>query len=213
MLASMAAQHFGGKVGGFVAGLPATAVLAIFFITCTEGPRHGFDLAGVFPLAISVNAVFLAAFAALSRKSFSAGLLASSDLLHGHGAGPQPWEDLVERRASSTRVTLHRVSPTIDDGDIVGQSPEINVRLPDGSVSNDVRMIGEKTLVPVNPMVRELALALVERKASGLKGPLDTLDFERIFSPDFKSRLMEPLDPLGRGHILPLSKDEEQYSV
>jgi hypothetical protein len=136
-----------------------------------------------------------------------------SDLLHGRGAGPQPWEDLVERRASSTRVTLHRVSPTIDDGDIVGQSPEINVRLPDGSVSNDVRMIGEKTLVPVGPMVRELALALVERKASGLKGPLDSLDFERIFSLDFKSRLMEPLDPTKRGHILPLSEGEEQYTV
>lgn len=77
MLASVAAQRFGGKVGGFIAGLPATAVLAIFFITCTEGARHGFDVTGVFPLTISVNAVFLAAFAAFSRKSFSTGLLAS----------------------------------------------------------------------------------------------------------------------------------------
>lgn len=30
MLASVAAQHFGGKVGGFIAGLPAVAALAIF---------------------------------------------------------------------------------------------------------------------------------------------------------------------------------------
>jgi folate-dependent phosphoribosylglycinamide formyltransferase PurN len=136
-----------------------------------------------------------------------------SDLLHGHGAGPQPWEDLVQRKAFSTRVTLHRVSPTIDDGDIVGQSPDINVRLPDGSASNDVRMIGEKTLVPVAPMVRELANALVKKKASGLKGPLDALDFERIFGSGFKARLMEPLDPNRRGHILPLPMDEEQYTV
>jgi uncharacterized membrane protein (GlpM family) len=76
-LASVAAQHFGGKVGGFVAGLPATAVLAIFFITYTEGAPHAFDVTGVFPLAISINAVFLVAFAAFSRKSFLAGLLAS----------------------------------------------------------------------------------------------------------------------------------------
>lgn len=136
-----------------------------------------------------------------------------SDLLHNHGAGPQPWEDLIERKAVSTRVTLHRVSPTIDDGDIVGLSPEINVRLPDGSVSNDVRMIGEKTLVPVGPMVRELSLALAVRKGSAVKGSLDSLDFERIFGPDFKSRLMEPLDPVKRGHVLPLPEGEEKYTV
>jgi len=136
-----------------------------------------------------------------------------SDLLHCHGAGPQPWEDIIERKASSTRVTIHKVSRTIDDGCIVGQSPEINVRLPDGSVSDDVRMIGEKTLVPVGPMVRELALALVDRKTIGARGPLDFLDFERIFSSDFKSRLMEPLDPVRRGHILPLPIGEEEYTV
>jgi len=73
----MAAQHFGGTVGGFIAGLPSTSVLAIFFITHTEGARHGFDVAGIFPLAIAVNAVFLFAFAALSRRSFAAGLSAS----------------------------------------------------------------------------------------------------------------------------------------
>lgn len=78
--ASLAAQHFGGKVGGFIAGLPATAVLAIFFITYTEGARHGFEVAGVFPLAISVNAVFLAAFAVFSRKSFSTGLLSATGI-------------------------------------------------------------------------------------------------------------------------------------
>ena len=136
-----------------------------------------------------------------------------SDLLHCYGAGPQPWEDLVERKAFSTRVTLHRVSPTIDDGDIVSQSPEINVRLPDGSVSNDIRMIGEKVLAPVGPMVRELALALLKKKESGLKGPLDFLDFERIFGSTFKAKLMEPLDPVKRGHILPWPDGEEQYDV
>ncbi len=136
-----------------------------------------------------------------------------SDLLHGHGAGPQPWEDLIERQAAVTRVTLHKVSPTIDDGAVVGQSPEINVRLPDGSVSGDVRLIGEKTLVPVSPMVRELALALMDRKVSGMTGTLDSLDFERIFDQDFKANLLEPLDPAKRSHILPLPKDEERYTV
>ena len=75
VLASMAAQRFGGKVGGFIAGLPSTSVLAIFFITYTEGARHGYDVTGVFPLAISANAIFLAAFVVFSGKKFSVGLL------------------------------------------------------------------------------------------------------------------------------------------
>ena len=77
MLASVAAQHFGGKVGGFIAGLPATSVLAIFFITYTEGAQHGYDVTGVFPLAISVNAIFLVVFAFFSKKNFSSGLIAA----------------------------------------------------------------------------------------------------------------------------------------
>jgi len=76
-VAALAAQHFGGKVGGFMAGLPVTAVVAIFYITATEGARHGFDVIGVFPLAIAVNAVFLAAFAVFSKRSFAVGMLAS----------------------------------------------------------------------------------------------------------------------------------------
>jgi hypothetical protein len=76
-LASVTAQRFGGKVGGFMAGLPVTAVLSIFFITYSEGARHGYEVAGIFPLAISVNAVFLAAFAAFSKRSFLTGLVAS----------------------------------------------------------------------------------------------------------------------------------------
>jgi hypothetical protein len=62
-------------------------------------------------------------------------------------------------------------------------------------------------------MVRELALALMDKKATGVKGSLDSLDFERIFGPDFKSKLLEPLDPVKRGQILPLPYGEEQYTV
>ena len=74
-----------------------------------------------------------------------------SDLLHQHGAGPQPWEDLVERGAKTTRVTLHQVSETIDGGKIVGQSSLINVALADGKVSRDVRLVGEKNPVAGGP--------------------------------------------------------------
>lgn len=77
MAASLAAQHLGGRVGGFIAGLPATAVLSILFITVTEGAVHAHEVTTAFTLAISINAVFLAVFGAFSTRSFSCGLLTS----------------------------------------------------------------------------------------------------------------------------------------
>jgi len=32
-----------------------------------------------------------------------------ADLLHGHGAGPQPWEDLVARKAATARVKYQEI--------------------------------------------------------------------------------------------------------
>ena len=136
-----------------------------------------------------------------------------SDLLHGFGAGPQPWEDLISRKASATKVTLHHVSESIDDGHIVGQSPPINIRLKGGLPSENVRLIGEKTLVPVSRMVAELISLLIVKKESGLQEPINHIDFEKLFSRGFKEKLMEPIDPDRRGHVLPLPADELQYTV
>lgn len=136
-----------------------------------------------------------------------------SDLLQSHGAGPQPWEDLMERQAATTRVTLHRVSETIDTGQIVGQSPLINVRLADGETSQDVRLIGEKTLLPVSAMVEELIELLTARKEASQSGPVEAIDFEAVFSDDLKQRLLAPIDPAQRGQILPLPPEDGRYSV
>ena len=136
-----------------------------------------------------------------------------SDLLSNYGAGPQPWEDLLERQASSTRVSLHHVSETIDDGAIVGQSSLINVRLANGEMPGDVRQLGEKTLVPVYYMVGELIGRLIERKEAGQTGPITQIDFEAVFDDDFKQELMRPIDPQDRGHVLPLPPGESGLTV
>lgn len=136
-----------------------------------------------------------------------------SDLLHGDGAGPQPWEDLVSRNATSTRMTLHRVSTEIDGGDIVGQSPEINIRLADGSPSNDILLIGEKTLVPMEHMLQVLVRTLVDRKEAGKSGPVNFIDFENILDQKLKKRLKAPLDSSQRGELLPLPQSEKPYTV
>lgn len=136
-----------------------------------------------------------------------------SDLLNNYGAGPQPWEDLVARKATSTRVTLHHVSEIIDDGVVVGQSPPVNVALADGSTSDDVRMVGEKTLVAVPYLVGELMSRLVRRKRAGHSGWIDDIDFGTVFPDDLKAELASPLDPAKRGRILPLPPEEMKYTV
>ncbi len=136
-----------------------------------------------------------------------------SDLLQHYGAGPQPWEDLVARQAETTRVTLHRVSEAIDSGDIVGQSPLVNIRMKNNEITDDVRMIGEKTLLPVDHMVAELTSTIIRREHDGIPGPVDRIDFESLFSSRFRQRLMEPIDPATLGHVLPLPADEVQFTV
>lgn len=136
-----------------------------------------------------------------------------ADLLHHFGAGPQPWEDLIARKARTTRVTIHRVSETIDSGQIVGESPLINVRLSDDSCSDNVRLIGEKTLLPVDHMVAELVCRIIHRKAAGLKSPIASINFEKLFSRKFKKKLMLPIDPAQRGHLLPLPAEDIEYNV
>ncbi|MCB2186254.1 MAG: hypothetical protein KQJ78_07545 [Deltaproteobacteria bacterium] len=136
-----------------------------------------------------------------------------SDLLHQHGAGPHPWEDMVERQAETTRVTLHRVSETIDGGEIVGQSPLINVRLADGGCSDDVRLLGEKSLLPVAGMVEELIRRVVAKKEAGQTGAIASIDFAQVFAQAFKDKLLEPIDPARRGGLLPLPEEDRDYKV
>ncbi|MCK5037169.1 MAG: hypothetical protein KAS73_14830 [Candidatus Sabulitectum sp.] len=136
-----------------------------------------------------------------------------ADLLNHHGAGPQPWEDLITRKAETTRVTIHKVSTTIDSGDIVGQSSLINVRLKNNEFTDNVRMIGEKTLLPVDHMVAELVCGILRRKNEGIGGPVDKIDFEKLFSQKFKNKLMEPINPENRGHLLPLPAEDIQFTV
>ncbi|MCK5116862.1 MAG: hypothetical protein KAR44_09700 [Candidatus Aegiribacteria sp.] len=134
-----------------------------------------------------------------------------ADLLNHHGAGPQPWEDLVARRADTTRTAIIQVSKEIDAGSVVGESSTINIRMADGSLTDDVLMVAEKTMVPVDHMVAELLLEVLRRRDEGKIGPVEHIDFESLFTPEFRSRLMEPIEPSKRGHLLPLPSNELRF--
>jgi hypothetical protein len=75
--ATLAAEHFGTKLGGFLGGLPSTAAVALFFIAWTDGRPAAYQATTVFPLAFSVNALFFLAYVLSAKHSAWLGLAAA----------------------------------------------------------------------------------------------------------------------------------------
>jgi hypothetical protein len=71
-----AGTHFGSKTGGFIGGLPSTALLAFFFIGYTQSPSVASQATTVFPLGMGISGLFLVVFAWVSRYGFLKGVLA-----------------------------------------------------------------------------------------------------------------------------------------
>jgi uncharacterized membrane protein (GlpM family) len=76
-LTTVAAERFGSKVGGFIGGLPSTAVISFFFIGLSQTPATASQSTTVFPLAYGFTGLFLVLFAMLARKGFWTALLGS----------------------------------------------------------------------------------------------------------------------------------------
>ena len=75
-----------------------------------------------------------------------------ADLLHHHGAGPRPYQDLIERNASTSLFTIHQLSIELDAGHVLGQSPPINVRYRNGEISKNLLIIEDKMIEPMDYM-------------------------------------------------------------
>ena len=73
--ASIAGEKLGTKVGGFIAGLPSTIVIALTFVAWTEGVQQAFQATTIMPFAFSVNALYLVTYAALARKTCTLGII------------------------------------------------------------------------------------------------------------------------------------------
>ncbi|NPV61364.1 MAG: hypothetical protein HPY61_01825 [Methanotrichaceae archaeon] len=117
-----------------------------------------------------------------------------ADLVSHHGAGPRPYEDLIARKAEFSKVTVHRVTEEVDAGPVVGQSPPINVRLKNGETPGDVLVINDKMLVPIDRMAACLVSELVHRWDQGESGCVEALNFEELFSQEYKEKLMQPIE-------------------
>lgn len=67
-LSSIFAEKLGAKLGGVIAGLPATMVVALFFIGLTQGGIVASHVTTVIPLVVSINALFVVAFISFSKR-------------------------------------------------------------------------------------------------------------------------------------------------
>lgn len=67
-------ERFGTKVGGAIAGVPATMVVALFFIGLTQSPAAAAETTTLIPLVLGVNAIFVLIYIALARKGFCQGI-------------------------------------------------------------------------------------------------------------------------------------------
>ncbi len=73
----LAGLRFGSKTGGFIGGLPSTALLSFFFIGFTQSPEIASSVTTVFPIAISISCLFLVVFALIARRGFILALISS----------------------------------------------------------------------------------------------------------------------------------------
>jgi hypothetical protein len=62
--------RLGSKIGGFIGGLPSTALLSFFFIGLTQSPEIASEATTVFPLAYGITGVFLVVYASIVKKGF-----------------------------------------------------------------------------------------------------------------------------------------------
>lgn len=114
-----------------------------------------------------------------------------ADLLAGHGAGPQPFQDLIDRNAKTSKLTIHQLTVQLDSGPIVGQTPPINVRYADGSITDNILVLEDKLLHTFDITGAILIKALIHHFEHGVKGSLTKLDIERHFSDPIRKWLME----------------------
>ena len=136
-----------------------------------------------------------------------------SDLLSKLGAGPQPFQDLIDRDAKTSKVTIHELTPQLDGGHVVGQSSDVNVRFEDGSITDNILVIDDKMIQPIDFMANLLIRTLVLQKEEGLKGKIHDIDFSKHFSPEYKKMLMKPIKSKVPSNRLPMPSIDIDYSI
>lgn len=128
-----------------------------------------------------------------------------SDLAAKIGEGSQPFHDTMNNDKKTSVMTVHLVNEFIDRGPIVGRSPEINIRKADDAYPLNILSLQEKIPAICGWLGIELVQEILRWKESGGKGPLTSVDFDRLTPEYIKQRILEPVnDDLSDRYLLPL---------
>jgi len=76
-LLSVFSERLGTRIGGAVAGIPATMVVSIFFIGYTQSSSAAISSAAVVPLMLGINIIYSIIYILLARYNFCAGFFGS----------------------------------------------------------------------------------------------------------------------------------------
>jgi folate-dependent phosphoribosylglycinamide formyltransferase PurN len=136
-----------------------------------------------------------------------------SDLADRFGAGPQPFEDLIARKADTTKVTIHQLTEKIDSGPIVAQSTPIKVKMENGEMPDNVLVIDDKIIPAIDHMAAALISELISRKERNEKGVIQKINLEEIFPESYKTKLMEPIRTNVPSEILPSPDKNLVFSI
>jgi len=132
-----------------------------------------------------------------------------TDLANGHGAGPNPWDDMYARGVHHTVWAVHEMIEIVDAGPVLAQTPPINVGDAAGRLPEDRRSFFYKVVPPIGWMVLRLLDALVRRKAEGKPGRPARLDLDAAMPPALRQRIGQPLPPDWESWPIPEPGDEE----
>jgi len=73
----IATEKQGGKLGGFLVGIPSTSALSFFFTGLYVSPSAAADATNVFPIFMSLAGIMLLCFGFAARRGFAFGLILS----------------------------------------------------------------------------------------------------------------------------------------
>ena len=101
----------------------------------------------------------------------------------------------------------------LDAGPILGQSPPVNVRYADGSMTDSILVLEDKLLHTVDIVGALLIKTLILHKERGMKGPINKLDFDRHFNDKIRDWLMKPILSKTHAECLPVPSEYVDYQI
>ncbi|MCD4747295.1 MAG: hypothetical protein K8R58_13435, partial [Bacteroidales bacterium] len=85
-----------------------------------------------------------------------------------------------------------------------GQTPLINVKLKNDKFTDNIFVLDDKMMAPIDQMGAKLISELILKKEAGKEGKINKLDFKHYFSEKYKKILMQPIKSNNHIEVLPV---------